>query len=231
LNILALDTSAAVATVALSCGHKLLVEETQNTGLTHSQTLMPMVDRVLQRAKMPLAEVDVFAVAVGPGSFTGLRIGVTAIKGLAAVHQKPVAAIPTLEAMAYNFLYSTRLVCPVLDARNRLIYGAAYDTKKGTAREEIKIASYYIDDFLTQLKDKNIDVLFLGDGAYLHEEIIRKVLGDRAAFAPVGLLEQRASLLCAAAMEYIRADRLLSYGSVIPNYYKKSQPEREETLL
>lgn len=228
MKILAVDTSTSVAAVALSDDHKLIAEQIENTKMTHSAKLMTMVDQILHVAEIDIADVDVFAVATGPGSFTGLRIGIAAVKGLAAVHQKQIAAISTLENLANNFLYCTKLVCPLLDARNRQVYAAAYDTQSGIPVETIEIASYPIENFIKRVKAEAQDVLFLGNAAYLYEDLIKEKLGNRAVFAPESALEQRASTLCSIARRYAKENKLHSYAEVIPTYYKASQPEREE---
>jgi len=126
MKILAVDTSATVASVAITDGERLAAEMILNHKKTHSETLMPMIDTLFQSSEMKISDIDLFAVSNGPGSFTGLRIGVAAVKALAHACNKPVVGVSTLEAMAYNLPYADGLIAPIMDARRNQVYTALY---------------------------------------------------------------------------------------------------------
>ena len=225
MKILAIDTSCSVATAAVSEDDKLLGEYTVNHKMTHSQTIMPMIDTLLESLEMDIADIDLFAVAVGPGSFTGLRIGVSAVKGLAQALNKPAMGFNSLEALAENIPFSGRIIVPLMDARNNFVYNASY-VYMDKLEEIRKPSADSIYDVLDTCDDYD-SIVFIGDGALIHRELIKDKLRDKADIACCNSNMQRASSLCALAYENYSADKQYSLENLSPMYLRKSQAERE----
>lgn len=220
MKILGIDTSTAVASVALMDDEKLIGVMTLNDKKTHSQKLMLLVDKLLKMSGTTLEELDGIAVAVGPGSFTGLRIGITTAKALAHPFKLEVYEISSLEALANN-LDTSYLVCPMMDARRNTVFTGLYS-------DEIIIPDDQIDieELLLRISKLNKKTIFLGDGAIKHEELIKEKLGSNAKIAAKHLLTSSASSLCELALrKYLESS--VSYDDVHVNYLRKSQAERE----
>ena len=227
MKILAVDTSANMATVAVTDNTKLIGEFSINHKKTHSQKLLPMIKELMSGLELKAADIDVYAASSGPGSFTGLRIGVTTMKAIAYAAQKPVVSVPTLDALAYNIPKTQSLICPIMDARNSQVYTAVY-TWNGNS--QVKLTEYMgmpITELVQQILGKNQNVIFLGDGVEVHKEFIQKELKEKCEFAPENLLFQRAASV--AQLAYIRALEGLqeSCFDMVPFYLRKSQAERE----
>lgn len=223
--ILAIDTSSSTATTALIEDGSLLVEYTQNSGRTHSQRLMPMIDEMFKSSGKKPENVDLYACAAGPGSFTGLRIGATAIKAMAQVFDKPIAAVPTLDALAYNLYNYDGLMCPMVDAQRGAVYSALY---KWENNKLIKIEDYRVID-AKELVDKlaafNQKVAILGDGVEIAAKHI--ATNSNISLAPVGSLQPRASSCAGLAEQMQEQGNLESSYSFMPVYIRKSQAEVE----
>lgn len=224
MNILAVDTSANVAAVALMCDGTLLGECMINNKKTHSEKLMPMIDTLLRDNGVDISELDLFAVANGPGSFTGLRIGVSTVKGLAHALNKPIVGISTLEGLAYNLFETDGLISPIMDARRSQVYNAVYKWEDGNFKEVIAPRAVSLEECLDGFKDEK-KVYFLGDGVPVYREEIKKRMGERAVFAPQNNLHQRASSLAELAAK--RADDAVDCNALMPFYLRKPQAERE----
>lgn len=227
MKILAVDTSASVATAAVTDDTKLLGEFSINNKKTHSQKLLPMIRELLSGLELKPADIDIYAASSGPGSFTGLRIGVTTIKAMAYAAQKPVISVPTLDALAYNIPKTQSLICPIMDARNDQVYTAVY-TWEGNA--QVKLTEYMgilITELVQQIGGKNKNVIFLGDGVEVHKEFLQKELKEKCEFAPENLLLQSSASV--AQLAYIKALEGLqeSCFDMVPFYLRKSQAERE----
>ncbi len=222
-RILAADTSAKTATVALFENGVMIAEYTQNIGLTHSEGFLPLVESMLKETKRELCEIDYFAITNGPGSFTGLRIGVATVKGLAHAVNKPLVEISTLDALSENVPHFSGYVCPMLDARRQEVYAAVYkDGKK--LMEDTPLPLTELFAFLKEHRGK---VLFLGDGAVNYRDVIQKALPKKAVFAPAHLTLQRASSVGIAAMQQIENENTVSYADISIRYLKASQPEQQ----
>ncbi|MDF2522860.1 MAG: tsaB [Clostridiales bacterium] len=227
MKILAVDTSASVATVAITDDTKLLGEFSINNKKTHSQKLLPMIKELMSGLELKPSEIDVYAASSGPGSFTGLRIGVTTIKAMAFAAQKPVVSVPTLDALAYNIPKTQSLICPIMDARNNQVYTALY-TWDGSA--QVKLTEYLglpVAELIQQISGKNQNVIFLGDGVDIHKELLQLELKGKCEFAPEKLKLQSAASV--AQLAYIKALEGLqeSCFDMVPFYLRKSQAERE----
>lgn len=223
MKILGVDTSSAVVSCAICEDDKLISECVLNNKLTHSQTLMPMIDNVFKMSGILPQEIDIFAVANGPGSFTGLRIGVTTVKGLAHAVKKPVVGVNTLEAMCYNLPFCPHIIAPIMDARREQVYNGLFRFCKGNLKEIAAPRAIALADVLSELKAMGENVVFLGDGVPVFYDKIKEILGDIALFAPQGTNAQRAASVCEAA----KNKETINYSQLVPVYLRKSQAERE----
>ena len=224
MNILAVDTSGPVAGCAVMRDGRIAHLIAMNHGLTHSETIMPAVDAALSAAGLRCADIDVFAAVAGPGSFTGVRIGVCAVKGLAHGVNKPCAAVHALECLAMNGFGFDGLVCPILDARRGQVYCAAFDTGRGMPERALPDDAVALETFLDRLPgDRRL--LFVGDGVAAHAPAIRQALGDRALIAPENLRDLRADAACALAAA--RPESWVDAALLRPIYLRAPQAERE----
>ena len=222
-TVLAIDTSGPVAGCAVMVGRRIVHLTAMNHGLTHSETIMPAVDTALEGAGLRCADVDVFAAVAGPGSFTGVRIGVCAAKGLAHAVGKPCAAVHALEALAMNFYGFDGLCCTILDARRGQVYCAAFDMAEGMPRRALEDAAQPLPDFLARLPgDRRL--VFVGDGVPVHCETMRAALGERALIAPENLRDLRADAACLLAAR--RPDTWVEAARLRPIYLRPPQAER-----
>ncbi len=227
MKILSVDTSSNVATVAVADDDKLVCEILVNTKKTHSQTLMPMIDSALKQSELEISDIDLIASANGPGSFTGLRIGVSAVKGLAHAMDIPVVGVSILTAMAYNLPFCEHIISPILDARRDQVYNAVYEWDDGEIKEICEPRALSVDELIREFLTSDKKVVFLGDGVSVHKEYIKEKLGDKAVFAPVSANEQRASGLIAAAKKLYDEGKAISCYELAPIYLRKPQAERE----
>jgi len=227
LKILAIDTSSVVAAVAVMDNDRLLGEYIINHKKTHSQKLMPMVSELMSSLELKPSDIDVFAASSGPGSFTGLRIGITTIKAMAYAVKKPVIGVPTLDALAYNIPVTESLICPIMDARNNQVYTALYRRERGTLTNITEYLGVPIPEIVEIIKGKNQKVIFVGDAVEIHKEFIGEELGDMCEFAPGSLLFQRASSVAQAAKVRVLNGMLENSFDLVPFYLRKSQAERE----
>ena len=223
-TVLAIDTSGPVAGCAVLKDGRIVHQVAMNHGLTHSETIMPAVDAALEASSLACADVDVFAAVAGPGSFTGVRIGVCAAKGLAHGAGKPCCAVHALEALAMNGYGFDGLCCPILDARRGQVYCAAFDTAGGLPVRTLPDAAEPLADFLAKLpKDRRL--LFVGDGVPLHANAVRDALGGRALIAPASLRDLRADAACVLAA--LRPETWVEAAALRPIYLRAPQAERE----
>ena len=215
--LLSIDTSGPACSAALLADDRLLGEIVINSALTHSETIMPAVDELLSRENLTCADVDLFAVAAGPGSFTGVRIGVCAAKGMAHAAGKPCARANSLAALAAGLPFVPGVVCTILDARREQVYCAAY---RWTG------AALPLTELLKALPENEI-ITFTGDGAAVHEARIRALLGERARFAPPHARVLRAS----SAAYWARLDSSCHMEArlLTPIYLRAPQAERERS--
>ncbi len=221
MKILAIDTSAVCASVAVTENGKVLSESSVNTGLTHSRTLLPMIDSTLKNAEIQLSEIDLFACSVGPGSFTGVRIGVAAVKGLCDGTDKKAMPVSTLEALAYNLSDRDCIAVPVMDARCQQVYCAVFLNDGGTVTRLTEDSALKIDDLGERLKDYDGEIIFVGDGA----EICHRALGYKKAGAAA--VYQKGSSVAFAAEKAYSEEKLLTGAELMPAYLRLPQAERE----
>lgn len=179
MNLLSIDTSGKKLSVAVSNGQKILTELISTSDLNHSRDLIIYIDRGLKKSKLNLRKLDGFCVVTGPGSFTGLRIGVTAIKGLAYVTKKKIVGVSSLDVIASNVKNFDGDIVPIIDAKRNQVYAAIYRSKNGNLTRKSKYYLIPIEDLVEKLKKKTI---FLGDGVFIYKEIIKNLKPD-AEFA------------------------------------------------
>ena len=218
--ILSVDSSAVTASVALTDGENVINNEFVNAGLTHSETLLPMIKRVLGDTKV--SDLDAIAVTAGPGSFTGVRIGVATVKGLAFEKNIPCISVSTLEAIAYNFADENIIVCAVMDARRMQFYNALFEIKNGKAIRLCDDRAISITDLREDLK-KYDRVVIAGDGAKLCFDNINL---DNCTLAPNDKMYQNGIGVSCAAKD----KKKISASSLMPVYLRLSQAERELKL-
>ncbi len=223
MKILAIDSSAVSASAAVLDGAKIIGEGYVNVGLTHSQTLLPMIDAVLSNAGISVKDIDKFAVTNGPGSFTGIRIGVAAVKGLAAVGDRECIGISTLEAMAYNFALLDCTVCCAMDARCGQVYTATFKCCSNGVERITEDCAKSVTDLGADIKSLNSHVIMVGDGAEMCYNMLKDICD--ISLAPEHLRYQRAFGAAYVALsgkyEFISADRLEV------KYLRMPQAERE----
>ncbi|HBA47310.1 MAG TPA: tRNA (adenosine(37)-N6)-threonylcarbamoyltransferase complex dimerization subunit type 1 TsaB [Lachnospiraceae bacterium] len=231
MKILGLDSSGLVASVALVEDGELVAEYTTNYKKTHSQTLLPMLDELRNMIELDMQTVDAIAIASGPGSFTGLRIGSATAKGLGLALEKPLVEVPTLEGLAWNLYGTEKMVCPVMDARRNQVYTAAYEF---LPREEdfrlhavIPQSPMDIHELLERLVCLERPVIFLGDGVPVYHDEIRGCGGLSFFVAPPGNNRQRAASVAALGAVYFAEGRTVTAAEHRPEYLRKSQAERE----
>lgn len=226
MKILALETSAVAASAAVCQDEELIALNFQRSGLTHSATLMPMVETALKNAGTNMKEIDVIAVASGPGSFTGLRIGVSAAKGLAWAENKLCASVSTLEAMAWQMCGTEGLVCAAMDARRKQVYNALFEIQNGVPVRLTPDRAISLDDLCKELENVKKTRILVGDGAHLCYNAF-ETCGYPVQMAPPHLLYQSAWGVARAALEQARCNTLITSAELIPNYHRLSQAERE----
>ena len=230
MKILALDSSGLVASVALAEDDNLIAEYTIQYKKTHSQTLLPMLEEVKRMVELDLGEVDAIAVAAGPGSFTGLRIGSATAKGLAFAMEKPVIPVPTLEGLAYQMYGTDALVCPIMDARRGQVYTGIYRIDSDGTLEVVEDQmAVDIEELGRRLCGYEGRVTFLGDGVpVFREALVERIMAGRdIGFAPANMNRQRAASVGALALQYYKAGRTETAAEHRPDYLRVSQAERE----
>ena len=217
--IFGVDTCSSAATSAIFDGEKLLAQTVINHKKTHSQKIMPQIDNLFSLSELSISDIDVFAAAVGPGSFTGVRIGVATVKGMAQALSKPCVAVSTLEALAYPLASFNGLVCPILDARRGQVYNAIF--KKGKRLCPDRALS--LSELLTEVSGEK--VIFLGDGIFPYRDEILSVMPD-AEFAPKSIAMNLAGNVCEVAYEKFMKGDAVTADSLVPSYVRLSQAEQ-----
>ncbi len=228
-TILAIDTSATPVSCAILRDDRLLVSYFSHTGLTHSQTLMPMVESALSTARLTMAEIDALAVSAGPGSFTGVRIGVAAVKGLAFAEDVPCVPISTLAAMAKNVegLPFSGVVCCAMDARCQQVYCALFSQDgEGKQQRLTSDEAIPLDELRDRLVTYGCPVLFVGDGAGLCYDALSETV-DGCVLAPLSCRLQSAVGVAMAAREALDNGQAVSAQELLPTYLRLPQAERE----
>lgn len=237
MKVLAIDSSGLTATVALVEEAVTLAEYTIHYKKTHSQTLLPMIDSMAEMVELELSEIDAIAVAGGPGSFTGLRIGSATAKGLGLALEKPLIHVPTVDALAYNLYGCRDLICPIMDARRQQVYTGVYafvekqGDQKGEIKEELCVlepqTAISVEELILRLNQRGKNVVFLGDGVPVYKKMLEDGLEVPYTFAPAHMNRQRAASVGALGIQYLKAGNCESARDHRPDYLRVSQAERE----
>ncbi len=227
MKILAFETSAKAVSVALLDGERLLAESYQNTGLTHSQTLMVMAEDLLKQCGLSPADVDAVAVANGPGSFTGVRIGAAAAKGFAWGADKPLVGVSTLEAMAYHLQPYAGYICPVMDARRQQVYNALFLAEQGRIRRIREDRAISLAELGQELATLEGPIFLVGDGSQLCFHSLFPQLPN-LVLPPEHKMHQRATGVALVAARAIAEGGSFDGAAITPNYLRLSQAEREK---
>ena len=226
MKIIALETSAVTASVAVTDDERLLAQSFQNSGLTHSATLMPMVSGLLKNTGLTLDEMDVVAVAAGPGSFTGVRIGVAAAKGLAWPGDKPCAPCSTLESMAWQCAHMGGEICAAMDARRNQVYCARFRAEGGTLTRLTPDRAMGLDGLADEVRASGLPQILVGGGAHLVRAALEEQ-GLPCSPMPPHLIYQTAWGVARCALRIAREGQLVSAAAMAPSYHRLSQAERE----
>ena len=226
MNILAVDTSATSASVCVAQENKIIGEFSINTSLTHSQTLVPMIEQVSEKTGISLDNIDAIAVNAGPGSFTGVRIGVAAVKGIAFSRNIPCVSVSTLESMAYNMLDSECIVCAVMDARCSQVYNALFKVSNGKVERLIEDRALSLADLKRDLQKFSEKIILVGDGAEITFNYLENSL-QNVFLASVNNRIQKASSIACVAFEKIKNDETISASELMPVYLRLPQAQRE----
>ena len=221
--ILGIDSSATAASAAVISDGKLVSENFSDTGLTHSQTLLPMIEKSLQMANIRVEDVDLIAVANGPGSFTGVRIGIATVKGIAFTNNIECVEVSTLESMAYNVPVFDGIICSVMDARCNQVYTAMFENTDGCKVNRLsEDAAMSIDELGEKIKNLGKSVIFVGDGAEIcYNKLISETKG--LYIAPINIRKQRASSVALCGLDKNKK----SAKELAVNYIRLPQAQRE----
>ena len=222
MNILGIETSTKTGSVAVVSENGVIAQYSLNIEVTHSERLMSTVDRVLKDTGLAISDLAGFAVAIGPGSFTGLRIGLATVKGLALATGNPVAAIPTLQALAWNLPYAAYPVCPLLDARKNEVYAALYRFDEKTLVQVLPESVIPIGRLSKWLTEKTV---FTGEGSQIYRTDIQKVFGERAVFAPQSAVLPSGAAVAEIGLNIIKGGRQAELDGLSPIYIRRPEAE------
>jgi tRNA threonylcarbamoyladenosine biosynthesis protein TsaB len=224
MRILGVDTSSSCGSLGIIDGDQVVAECTFHREETHSTRLIPSIQALLRDAKLSLKEIDGLAVSLGPGSFTGLRVGISTIKGLALADEKPVVGIPTLDVLAYNFLFTPYTICPLLDARRDEVYTALY--RKGREGGLERLTSYRSMSPIVMLEEiPFMETIFAGNGVTLYGPIIKEKFGTKALIAPPYLNFIRGLTVAQLGLQRILGGERAEVTSLMPIYVRPSDAE------
>ena len=226
--IFGIDTCCMAATAALVSEDVMVAQTVINHKKTHSQKMMPQIEEMFRAAELSPSDVDGYAAAVGPGSFTGVRIGVATAKAMAQAHKKPCIAVSTLEALAFASYFFDGIISPILDARRNQVYNSLFE---GSANGMVRLCedrALSLDELLDELEKSGKNVMFMGDGVPVYREEIIRVLGDRAYFAPKITRLNLAGSVAELGLEKLRCGETVEYGKLVPQYVRLSQAEQDK---
>ena len=237
MKVLAIDSSGMTATVAVVEDTQTIADYTVNFKKTHSQTLLPMIDTMGKMIELDLKSIDAIAVAGGPGSFTGLRIGSATAKGLGLALEKPLIHVPTVDGLAYNLYGCQDIICPIMDARRKQVYTGMYTFARreleGSKETELVLDvleaqnASPIDELIERLNIHGRPVVFLGDGVPVYQDVIREKMRVPFSFAPASANRQRAAVVGALGIQYYKEGKFETAMEHQPDYLRVSQAERE----
>lgn len=219
---LGIDTANTPLSIAIVKDGKVITEENTSAPMNHSLRAMPAIEEAFKRASLAPSDIDAIAVAEGPGSYTGVRIGVTVAKTLAWTLEKPLIGVSSLKALAMNGLFFDGLICPLIDARRNHVYAGLFEVKDGIVSEKIEDKHVSIEDLLAELQTLKEPILFIGTDVALHEQIIKELLNEQAVIAPVQFNLPRASSLIYAAEQMENQEDVHHF---VPEYRRIAEAE------
>jgi len=223
MKVLALETATLAGSIAVVDDVEGMIGEVGvNVKIAHAERLMPAIEWLLNACNISIKEIDVFAISIGPGSFTGLRIGLTTVKGFAFATNKPVVPVPTLDAFALTMPFSRHLVCPMLDARKNEVYAALYKWENNSCTKIMPEISTKPEDLLEKISEP---VIFTGDGSKIYKDLILDTLKSKAFFAPLSNMSPSASTVAEIAIQKTGQGSTADPVSLVPFYIRKSEAE------
>ena len=223
MKILALETATIAGSVAICDDTSGLVGEVRiNVKAAHAERLMPSIKWLLESSRISIEEIDAFAISIGPGSFTGLRIGLSTVKGFAFATNKPVVSVPTLDAFARTVPFCAYQICPLLDARKDEVYAAMYKWEDNNIIKIMPERAVSPGDLIKEITEKTV---FIGDGVTRYGDMIKQTCGDKAIFPPPSIMSPSAATVGEIAIEKIKQGDLADPVSLTPCYIRKSEAE------
>ncbi|MEW6714130.1 MAG: tRNA (adenosine(37)-N6)-threonylcarbamoyltransferase complex dimerization subunit type 1 TsaB [Nitrospirota bacterium] len=222
MKVLAIETATMAGSIAVIDDDTLIGEVRINVKIAHSERVMTSVEWLLTASNLSINDIDAFAVSIGPGSFTGLRIGLSTIKGLSYAAKKPIVPVPTLDAFAWKFRFSSHPVCPMLDARKNEVYAALYNWENVECRKLIPETATAPAELLNNIKGRTI---FTGEGARIYRKLIIEKLGGNALFASSSDMSPSASSVAEIAIEKLKEGITADPASLTPFYLRRAEAE------
>lgn len=233
MKIIAIDSSGLTASVAVAQEGVILAEYNVSYQKTHSQTLLPMLEELKKMIELDLSTIDAIALAKGPGSFTGLRIGSATAKGLGMALDLPIIEIPTVEGLATNLYGTDKIICPIMDARRNQVYTGLFEyVGSGEEDKEYKLHTLLsdvplsIEEIADKCNETGREIIFLGDGVPVFREKLKELMKVPYSFAPASHQRQRAAAFATLAFQYLAEGKTVKAGEHAPEYLRLSQAER-----
>lgn len=226
MRVLGLDTSTLMTTCAVIDDNTVLGEFSLSQDMSHSEKLVPMVKEVMDSLNLKIEDIDLFGVSIGPGSFTGLRIGIATIKAFAHILDKPIVGVSTLEALAYNLPYN-EIIVPMIDARRDRVYTGIYTWEKSNLITLMKPDVLEIKELLELLNNKYENIVVNGNGSLLFKDLISNTLKDKVRLSTIGQNACKASSICELALKKYQSGIVDDYYTLSPDYLRESQAQRE----
>jgi tRNA threonylcarbamoyladenosine biosynthesis protein TsaB len=223
MKVLALETATTAGSIAIVDDNEGLISEVKiNIKVAHAERLMNSVDWLFKSSKISINEIDAFAISIGPGSFTGLRIGLSTAKGLSYATNKPIVPVPTFDAFARTLPFCSHFICPMLDARKNEIYTGLYKWEDNILKKVIPETAVRPSDFLKEIKELTV---FMGDGVKIYKKLITDTLKSNAIFAPASKMSPSASIVAEIVIEKLKEGIFTDPVSLTPFYIRKSEAE------
>jgi len=222
VKVLALETATIAGSIAIADEEGLIGEVRVNVKVAHAERLMPSIEYLLNASHISIKDIDAFAISIGPGSFTGLRIGLSTVKGFSYATNKPIIPVPTLDAFARTIPFCSCFICPMLDARKNEVYTGLYNWEGTLCRKIISETAIKVSEFLKGIKESTV---FMGDGARIYKKLIMDTLQANAIFAPSSRMAPSASSVAEIAIEKLKEGVTIDPVSLTPFYIRKSEAE------
>lgn len=226
MKVLGLDTSTLMTTCGVIDEERLLGEYSLSQDMSHSEKLVPMIKEVLSSLDLKVKDIDLFGVSIGPGSFTGLRIGIATVKAFAHLANKPIVGVSTLEALAYNLPYND-IIVPMIDARRERVYTGIYTWENDTIKTLMEPDVIEVAELLNIINKDYGNVVVNGDGSILYKDLIRETLKDKVKFATIGQNMCKASSICELALLKFKNNIVDDFYTLAPDYLRETQAQRE----